>query len=158
MHETACCSSSCSTAHTGRSTAWNMTRHAGPLVLELMSNGLRMVLFLFQRGTYRRRIQELLLRPRPAGGVGEGRLRVARTAVLASFVLLSLIGCCSPGIYHAGGKQPGTSFSKEIDELVWSTMTIFRMPEWKEELTDDIETMVSDDPCALAETFELWGW
>jgi hypothetical protein len=141
-----------------------MTHLAGSLLFEFLSNGIRMVLFLFQRGTYRRQIQRLLLQPhavlqpQPVARSSGGRLPVARTALLASCVLLSLMGCCSPSIYRPGGAQPGTQFSKEIDELVDSTITIFRMPGWKDSLTSDLEWVVDDDPCALRETFELWGW
>jgi hypothetical protein len=140
------------------STAWNLTRLAGSLLLELFQNGLQILLFLFRRRADRRRIRDLLLRPHEPLASTRRRPGLPRAAAVSCLALLLIAGCCGPGIYRAGGQQPGTSFSKEIDELVWSTVSFVRMPDWKDSLTDDLGEIVNDDPCDVLETFELWGW
>jgi hypothetical protein len=140
----------------GRGMPW--IRLAGSLLLELATNGMRMVLFLFRRGAYRTRIRGLLL-GRPAGeGQGEELPRAAKAAVLACCALLTLAGCCGSSVYRGGGRTPGTQFSREIDETVDSVVTILEMPGWQESLVSDLENIVNDDPCLIGETFELWGW
>jgi hypothetical protein len=54
--------------------------------------------------------------------------------------------------------HPGTSLEWHWNQLVDSADDIFRMRDWKESLTSDLQDLVSDDPCQLPETFALWGW
>jgi hypothetical protein len=142
----------------GPGTAWSLVRLAASLLVELASNGIRMVFFLFQRGAYRRRIKDLLLKPHAPASPREGRYRSVRAAAVAGCALIALLGCCGSGIYRGGGRQPGTDFSKEIDETVDSIVTIATMPDWEDSLMSDLENIVSDDPCLIDESFELWGW
>ena len=122
-------------------------RLIGCILLEMAAGLFHMVIFLFRRRVERERIRSIIL--------GSGRTAAAVLAL--SFLVLGFAGCESCKTERMSS-HPGTSLEWHWNQLVDSADDIFRMRDWKESLTSDLEDLVSDDPCQLPETFALWGW
>jgi hypothetical protein len=121
-------------------------RLVGCLLLELVAGLVHMVVFLFRRGSERRRMHSVILR------------RSARAAALLLVsIILSLSGCAACREERISS-HPGTSIEFQLNSFADSFDDIFRMRDWKESLLSDLDDLTSDPPCMLAETLKLWGW
>jgi hypothetical protein len=122
-------------------------RLVGCILVEMVAGVFHMIVFLFRRRAERERIRSIIL------GAG----RAAAAVLVLCLLALGPMGCESCHTERMTS-HPGTSLEWHWNQLVDSADDIFRMRDWKESLTSDLEDLVSDDPCQLPETFALWGW
>lgn len=118
---------------------FRLLRLLGSVLVEAAANGLRLVLFPFERHRVRARIRGLMC--------SERRRAVVLLGILSLVPLLA--GCT---------QFPGSSFRDQVDEFAWSAKTVVSMPDWKESLWEDIRLVTDPEPGALKESLEMLGW